>query len=368
MSDATTRHMIDAYYNNAPPPVMFLSGFFQSPPRNFYTSKEVEIDIRRYTEQVAIVVQDMSLGYRMNSVGLLTNKKFTAPVYQEAIPLDSFSLLDRMAGQNPFESPNFRANLISRIYEGIQEIDAKIRRSIELQAAQILQSGAVTLNNEQGTALFELNFAPKATHFPIASTAWNAANNAADPLGDIDSVARLIRSDGLVKPDQLLMGMRAFEAFIRHADVQQTRLNNDLRLDLGRITPEVRGEGGTYQGNVQIGHYVYSIWTYDGQYNDPQTGVATEYINPASCIVRASQARLDATFGAIPNIGRILGTSVMNLIPDLPRRLDSSSRSMDMHLNVWVTQDGGQLVAGIGSRPLLYPTAIDSFGCIATGV
>ena len=41
MSDTSTKRMISAYIQEAPP-TLFLSGFFQSPPQNFHNSEEVE--------------------------------------------------------------------------------------------------------------------------------------------------------------------------------------------------------------------------------------------------------------------------------------------------------------------------------------
>jgi len=46
MSGTTTTRMIRAY-NQMAQPTLFLSGLFQSPPENFHSSEEVEIDIIR---------------------------------------------------------------------------------------------------------------------------------------------------------------------------------------------------------------------------------------------------------------------------------------------------------------------------------
>ena len=66
MSGSTTKRMLKAYMQMAQP-TLFLSGLFQSPPENFHTSEEVEIDIVRSDEDISIVIQDLSTGYRMNS-------------------------------------------------------------------------------------------------------------------------------------------------------------------------------------------------------------------------------------------------------------------------------------------------------------
>ena len=362
MSDKSTRRMIEMY-NQMAAPTLFLSGFFQARPQNFHSSEEVEIDIVRSEEDISIVLQDLSTGSRMNSTDLYTNKGFKPPIHKEAVPINSFDLISRMPGQNPFEAPNFRANVIERMFTGMQKVERKIRRSIELQSSQVLQTGVITLTDIAGNALYSLDFSPKATHFPTTGNAWGAGGE--DPIGDIVSLTEVIRNDGLADPDQLLMGITAFENFIKNADVQQRYDNR--RIDLGTISPmKMRGDGGNFRGVVEIGNYKLDIWTYGGRYTDPQSGAATQFLNPTKVVVRASSGRLDATFGAIPNIGAALGVANTALLPELPGRFTNAAGGMDLFTNVWMSPDGEQLFGGVGARPLMIPTAIDTFGCLET--
>lgn len=364
MSDSVTKRMLSAYVQMAPP-TLFLSGLFQSPAENFYESEEIEIDIVRSQEDISIVIEDLSTGYRMNSEDLYTNKGFKAPVHKEAIPLNSFDLIKRMAGQNPFMSPVFRANIMTRLFNGMAKVERKIRRAIELQAAQVLQTGKVTLTDHSGAKLYNLDYKPKATHFPTAGTAWSQA--AATPLQDLNTLAEVIRNDGLDNPDQLIMGVGAFMAFIENEHVMKAFDNR--RIDVGTISAmQMKGSGGTFRGVVEVGNYRYDIWTYGGRYLDPVTSKAAPFIDNGKVIVRASGGRLDATFGAIPNIGVLLGEQATRLLPELPDRMSNTAGGMDLFTNAWLTPDGEQLFGGVGARPLMLPTAIDTFGCLDTGI
>lgn len=364
MSGKTTKRMIRVYNQMAQiAPMLFLSGLFLSPPENFHTAEEVEIDIVRSDEDISIVVQDLSTGYRMNSEDLYVNKKFKPPIHKEAIPINSFDLIKRMPGENPFQSPDFRANVIARLFNGMVKVERKIRRSMELQASQVLQTGTVTLTDINGVALYTLDYKPKITHFPTVGTAWNLAG--ATILDDISAEAEIIRNDGLLDPDELLMGINAFNAFILDDEVQ--KVFDNRRINLGGIVPmQKRGNGGTFRGVVEIGNYKYDVWTYGGRYKDPQTGAKIQFLDPAKVVVRASGGRLDATFGAIPNIGKLMGTQATQILPELPSRIPNSEGGMDLFTNAWVTNDGEQLFGGVGARPLMIPTAIDTFGCIDT--
>ena len=364
MSTETTRRLIDAYFQMGTP-TMFLSGFFASPPQNFHNSQEVEIDIVRGGEDVAIVLTDLSTGYRVNETDVYTNKSFIPPIFKESVAINAFDLIKRMAGDNPFQDPGFRGNVITRIFNGLRQSDAKIRRSIELQASQIMQTGIVTLIDSGGTALYTLDFKPKATHNVTAGTAWDAGGQ--NIAADISALAEVIRNDGLADPDMLIFGVDAYEAFIKDADIIQRF--EGRRANQGAIEPMQKGgEGGTFRGRIEIGNYSYELWTYGGRFTHPQTGVATQFITPANCLVRASGGRMDATFGSIPNIGREIGAQGTALLPELPGRISSGERNIDLFVNAWLSPDGEQLFAGVGARPLLIPTAIDTFGNIATGV
>ena len=130
MSGTVTKRMLRVYEQMAAT-TMFLSGLFQSPPENFYTSETVEIDIIRSDEDIAVAVTDLTTGYRMNSEDLYTNKEFKAPIFKEAIALNASDLIKRMAGDDPFKSPDFRANLVLRMFRGMVKVERKIRRALE---------------------------------------------------------------------------------------------------------------------------------------------------------------------------------------------------------------------------------------------
>lgn len=364
MSTTTTINMIAAYLSMASP-TLFLSGFFQSPPRNFHNQETVEIDISRSGEPVSIVLEDLSTGYRMNATDIYTNKQFIPPIHKEAVEINAFDLIKRMPGATPFESPDFRGNVITRIFDGIVKVDAKIKRAMELMSSQVLQSGVITLIDSAGDTKYALDFQPKATHFPTASPVWDGSSPTI--AADIDSLAEIIRGDGLVDADQLLMGAATFEAFVKDSDIK-ARLDN-RRINMGTIAPmEMRGKGGRFRGWIEIGNYTYEIWTYPGRYDHPSTGVSTQFLEADKCIVRASTGRMDMTFGAIPNIGRELGVTGTALLPELPSRISGSENGIDLAVNAWITESGEQMFAGVGARPLAIPTAIDTYGAIDTGV
>lgn len=367
MSSSRTAAMLAVYVQQAMLPTGFFTGMFQVRPENIYDTEEVEIDIQRAGEEVAVTVYDVSAGYRMNADDLYTNKAFKPPVYKEAWTVNAFSLLKRQPGDNPFQNRDFRAKLTRRIFSGMVKIDEKIRRAIELQASQVMQTGKITLTDLNGLPSFELDFKPKSSHFPTASVAWDAAG--ADPIGDLENLCNQIRNDSGYRPDQVIMGSAALNAFLSNTAVLE-RFDN-RRIDLGTVSsvPNRGQDAAQYRGTIDVGSYKLDLWTYGGFYRDPQTNAVKEYLDPANVVVRASMGRLDATFGAIPNIGEILGVGPrQSLLPELPPRMSSVADGLDFHVNAWLDERGEAMFAGLGARPLMIPTAIDSFGCLDTGL
>lgn len=367
VSDASTQHIIEAYMDEASAP-MFLAGFFRSPPGNFHTSEKVTIDIERDDEEVAIAIQDLTVGARENESTLYVNKAFAPPIFDESGTITAYNLIKRHAGQNPYADPDYAENALAEAFKIFRKLERKIRRATELMCAQVLQTGKVTCRDKAGNALFTLDYQPRTTHFPTAGNAWGGGS--ATIIGDVSSLAETVRTNGRKPPTKLIFGARAWQDFI--ADPVILKLLESRRADFGLITPgaggggmgapTVRGEGATYNGFIWLGQYKYELWTYSATYRDPVTGNHVPYVNQDSVIVMSEATRLDLTFGAIPFVRK----PDVEALSFLPPRLNDSDRGLDLTTNVWFTPDNRHLKVSAGTRPLPIPTAIDAFGCLKT--
>lgn len=356
MSDASTIKMIEMYLEQASAP-MYLSGFFRSPPENFHTSEEVEFDVQRDDEQVAIVITDLTAGPRSNEANIYTSKRFKPPIYDEQIAISAFDMLKRQPGQNPFTDPQYAANAVRQAFAGFRKVENKIRRAIELMASQVLQTGVLTLTDAAGATLYTLDFQAKATHIKTVTTTWATDGSTGDPLADLAALATVVRRDGKVEPKRLTFGESAWVRFNANAKVQKAL--DLLRSNTISIAPVARGQGATFQGWVWINHYRFEMWTYDGFYRHPQTGAYTPYIHDEKVIMNGD-GRMDLTFGAIP----MILPPDQRAMPYLPPRIASEGRGLDLTTNAWVTPDGKQVMVSAGTRPLTIPTAIDTFACL----
>jgi hypothetical protein len=356
MSNASTIKLIDMYLEEASAP-MFLSGFFRSPPENFHTTEEIEFDVQRDDENVAIVIHDLTVAPRDNESTLYTNKRLKPPIFDEQGHISAYNLMARQAGQNPFASPDYAANALREAYAIFRKLELKIRRAIELMASQVLQTGVLTLTDAAGVAQYTLNFQPKATHIKTVTTTWAADGATGAPLTDLADLATVVRRDGKVEPKRLIFGDVAWPRFLANAAVQKAL--DVRRLEIGNVAPESRGQGATFQGWCWIGHYRFELWTYDGFYKHPQTGVLTPYVHPDK-VIMLGDGRLDLTYGAIP----ILVAPDQRVMPFLPPRISGVGRGLDLTTNAWVTPNNKHVMVSAGTRPLTIPTAIDTFACL----
>lgn len=353
MSDDSTIKLIDMYVERSTAP-MYLAGFFRSPPENFHTTEDIEIDIQRDDEQVAIVINDLSVGPRKNESSLYTNKRFRPPIFDEEGHVSAFDTIKRQPGQTPFMSPDYAANATKAAFEIFRRLELKIRRAVELMAAQVLQTGQLTLIDQNGVAQYSLNFQPKSTHMVTVATTWALDGSTGDPLADLASLATVVRRDGKMEPKRLTFGESAWVRFLANAKVQKAL--DVRRMETAQVAPVARGQGATFQGWVWIGHYRFEMWTYDGFYKHQQTGAATPYVDTDN-VIMDSDGRLDLTFGAIP----IITPPDQRALPFLPPRIASEGRGLDLTTNAWVTPNGKHVMVSAGTRPLTIPTAIDTF-------
>lgn len=357
MSDASTKTMLRPFIEKAPEP-QFLSGFFQTPPENFYSSQTVEIDIQRDGEDVAVAITDLATGGRYNANSNGSNKEFTPPVFKEIGSLNAFQLMTRDPGDNPFESKPWIAKALMRIGVLTGKMQGKIRRSVEWMVSQILQTGTLTLVNEQGVATYTLDFQPKNAHF-VTTTPWAAGGGSGNPYNDIATLGQNIRKNGRRSPDTLLMGSTAQERFLDNAKIKDLLKADGFYGGQQNLVPERPGvDGANFLGRITIDNYRYNLWGYDGRYNHPQTGESEPLLGLDKVVMLSSKARLDLTFGAVPRIAPPEG----RVVPFLPPRV--SGGGFDMSVNAWLSPDGETLSVSVSSRPLPIPTEIDSFGCL----
>lgn len=357
MSDASTRRMIARYMEEASAP-MFLSSFFTSPPANFHNSEKIELDVVRDDEEVAIAIKELGTGAHENEANKYTNKAFTPAIFSEQATITAWDQLKRQPGDHPFEDPEYQANAVIQAFGVGRKLERKIRRGVELMSSQVLQTGMLVLKDAADATMFQLDFKPKSSHFPTALVPWSA-NSGTDRIGDVKSLATSVRREGKSTPNRLLFGALAWQQWRNDTEVRA--LLDNLRINVGSIAPQtLRDDGAVFQGTIFLDQYQFEMWTYDGFYRDPVSGLHVPYLGEDKVVMLSRTSRLDLSWGGIP---RIVPPDP-RAMPYLPQRMSSPEAGLDLHWNAYVTPNGRNVALEVSARPLTIPTAIDTYGCL----
>ena len=340
----------------------FLSSFFHVTMDSFTDSEYADLDEIYEGEDIAPAVTDLSTGAVSIVEEKFKNKQIPFPVYAMKSPAQIAALMNRQPGESAYVTAkvNWLARLATILVRKFGRMTNMIRRSMELQAAQVLQTGDIILTDENGEQAFKLGLEPSMSHFPTVLVDWEDVDNA-DPLGDIDAFADTLRDDGLVDTENLIFGHRAWINFIKNKWVQEN-LKKDV-LNMGELNPVIANKGGKRMGYIDYGANRYFFWTYNARYNPFKSLSKLKYIEPDNVIFLPNPADFDARrlFGGIPTVradttfDQLFGADKVQI-----------GGEYDIRPRVYWSDDNEAYIAEIKSRPLMLPISVKRYGCLKT--
>jgi hypothetical protein len=269
--------------------------------RSFFTpvesmTKEVSIAVRRGTEKVATDVVRYSDGNR-NTFDKSSEKLFVPPLYHEYLTANDHRLYDQVITALAEGNTTYFAEMTAELAEDLMELQNKIERAVELQCAQIMQTGIITLNSNT-----DIDFKRKAASI----VAYNAANdfsvNTVDPSAVIRTGCEFIRQKGKSQGGTFnsILGGEALNALINNDIIKE---RGDVRdYDLMNIRePQRNAVGATLHGQLSCGAYKVNLWTYP-EYYDNASGTSTPYIDPKKVIVMPESPKFTLAYAAVPQL------------------------------------------------------------------
>jgi hypothetical protein len=336
----------------------FLSSFFKTPPDGFTDGEYVEYDITRTGMEIAPVVRNLFTGAVTIVEDTFTNKQIPFPVYALEAPANIAQLMTRLPGENAYleEKVNWQGRLTRILMRHFTKMTRMIRFAIEEQAAQVLQKGTITLTDENGKAVYELDFKPKASHFPEAAVSWD--DEGADPLGDISALADVIQADGYVDISTLVFGKAAWKAFYNNKEVREAVKADNLGM--GALNPHLIGKGAKFMGYIEIGAYRFDLYLYNAIYTPWRSASPQNYIEPNNVIFLPDPDELDfrRLFGGVPDVklDAVFDPIFGGKIP-----IDNE---YDFRPHVYFDNKANTYIGEVRSRPALIPASIDRYGCL----
>ena len=331
-----TRTMLAALEQMKRPKKFLLDTFFRETVTS--DTKSVDIDIVKGKRRLAAFVNPVIAGKPVEKRGYSTNT-YAPPYIKPKMITTAAELLDRLPGEILYAgamSPQDRAMI--QLGKNLAELDEMITRREEWMAAQVLQTGSVSVVGEGVNDV--VSFGMSGTHI-ITLTGddlWSASTGT--PMDDLRTWKRLVTKDSGLSPDTIVMGTAAVDAFLKHADVRNALDNR--RIQLGQIDPTVFSAlGVTYYGRLnEIGADLYS---YEEYYYDEDTSADVAMVDTKKVIMGSTQAYTRRQYGAIRDLEATAS------VPRFPKS--------------WISKDPSGRIVQVQSAPLPSLHQSDAFLC-----
>lgn len=286
-----TKMLIDVYKERTTP-TSFLRSFFKVKES---TTKEISIEVQRGTEMIAVDVERGTEGNR-NKFSKSTEKIFVPPYFREYFDATELDLYDRLFGSTEIGMGIFTAFMDS-VADKMRMLQDKIERAYELQCAQVLETGIVTLINGDN-----IDFKRKTASMVNKGAGNYWATGTVDPYADLEAGCTFMRQKGKAMGGTFnaIMGSLAYAALLNNTIFKAA--NNLFNLRLDSVTkPQRESVGGTLHGQIVCGSYLVNLWTYP-EYYDTATVQNNSYINPKKVIMLPEDPRFALAFAAVPQL------------------------------------------------------------------
>jgi len=332
-------------YKQIPPVKNFLGMFFPALESN---SRYLYWAVRREGEPVAVNVLRGTEGNR-NTFSISTDKVVDPPYYRESFDLTQTDLYYR-AWDSALINESYMSDYMAWAAEHLQSLHNKIKRAEEVQRAQFLDTGIVTL--AQGASV---DFGRTAASKPAYSAAYDWSTKTAgvsdvNPFVTIAAQCKFLRTVGKVGGGNfiIIMGDSAKAAFDTNTFVLERQRTFNMKLD--DLKPPFReANGSAYHGRISAGDYTLDIFTYP-EYRDV-SGTPTAYLDPKKVIVIPENPVWNQGYAAVPMLPKA-GTSGMDItIPGIQKGQYVVGDYVDQRATAWIMD--------IKSSSIVLPTAID---------
>ena len=336
----------------------FFTTFFKTTPEDYTDGEYVEIDIERTGDYVAPALKDARTGSVVVDEDIFTEKRFKPPYSALSTPVPLIDLLQRQPGESDTAEVRGQwfGRLVNKLTKSLGKFHRMFKEQIELQCAQILQTGVVTLKDAAGNDVYTLDYKAKPTHLVTNTNSWDAAG--ADPLGDLESICDAVNDDGKATPSIAIFGAEAWQNFITNSDVKDMVRRDGMNL--GALNPGLLNKGGRYMGYIDVGSYRLELWVYNDSYKRMDGSTVYKFLDTKKVIITTALEDLDfrIVFAGVPTLG--MKEPFASVIPS-EVTYDGFMRA---HNRVFEDATQDTYTAESKMRALAIPVSIDRFACL----
>lgn len=351
----TTRKLLRGYIQTAQP-LRFMSQFFKW-EGDFHNQAAVEFDTKVITNQISPALPDIASEATRNNTSAFSTELIPPAIHKEQETINAATLgTERQFDTNPYTDKGIQLIGLRRAIEAMKILRAKLIRSVELQAAQLLTTGTVNLPNENNDIITTIDFGLDSRLFPTTLNTWGQAG--ADVEADVIAVCNIQNVLGGGRSVAMLMNSTTWgKAMLDDNFKAKFKANDDGTGILFPLTsPDT--SAGKHVGVVALGSWKLDIYLNDETYVDMAGNDGVLYLPDDYCVVLTNGYR-EATFGDIPKFN-----TNNKALPSMPNRI--TVQGVPIAVNSWFENNGEAMSFSIGSRPLLLPRNKSSVGAIKT--
>lgn len=304
-----------------------------------FNAPNVDIDIRSRQYTTALYTSPNGEPHVSKRTGFVT-KTYKPPYIKESRILSASDVMGvRGFGETPYNYSSNSARAMELVRQDLIDCDKSIGIAEEVQAAQIMFTGAVTFPSETSVVAFDgIDFGMKATHqVDTMSTYWNESGS--DPLKDLRDWRELISADSGVYPNVMILGKNAYEALRGNSKLIDSQKISSIGADYGMMTIKEVQDQVTYYGRLMDAGC--DMYGYGATYIEPKTGAVTPFVPDDYILLANTNARMDRCYGAIQRLDAMYPVDRFVSVHEDAR---NSKREMIME-----------------SAPLLIPHEIDTY-------
>lgn len=340
---ATITNRILRRFSDAAPVQLGFAGFF---PSETTKEKMVGIEVERNMQRIAVDVQRCT-DSENNKFSTYVEKLYEPPYFNEAFNFTACQRYDVTFGNNTNPSSSDAINMITQTDKKLMVLRNKILRAKELQRAQVLQTGIVTMVNGDN-----IDFKRQAASIVAlgAGLRWNEATGV--PLTDLATAGEFLREEGLSADNVLnaVMGRDAFTAFMNNAQVKaQADFRRINRIEIGMPQFD-KASGMVFQGQIGTADYIVNLWTYNSFYTNA-AGAQTKFLDPKKVVILPSDFEGITAHAGIAAIARDKRNAEF---PEFISTIES-----EMYLDNYIDQQKMAHWFRIQSAALAVPVSID---------
>jgi hypothetical protein len=289
-------------------PTTHMMGFF---PEKTYGTSIIPIAVQRATGYASVDVVRGTNG-NLNSFSKWSEKEIMAPEYHEKFSINALRSYSRGFGGDFNSTPqSVRVEIANEIADGLMSIQDMIVRAQEIQCVQALETGIVTLVNQDS-----IDYRRKADSVVDCATTLGGYWDVNAPIEkQLQYAANFIRQVGnnSATTFDITMSGNAWIA-LKNTNFFKTTANYQ-QVTLLAIGNPVGRNGADFHGQITAGSAIFRIWTYDAVYDKVVNNVTTttRLTDETKVVITPVEgAKFEMAYGAIDGIVKSSGASAMS--------------------------------------------------------